>query len=97
MMIGTPAKHLRLTLKEAWALYAYAEPGWKSDEIQASREADAARLRRAVRVGQRFRASDLRHKWHVRGVSSLLERGLWAGVLTYEGKDGLERVYRRVK
>ncbi len=100
MTVATPAKNLGLTPNEAWRLYE--EPRvtliWRREELREVYRADAALLRR-VRIGVRFRAADLRRKWRVAGVSGVLNRGLWAGVLTYEGIDQVtrERVYRRVK
>ena len=100
MTVATPAKNLGLTPNEAWRLYE--EPRvtliWRREELREVYRADAAILRRD-RIRVRYPPADMRRQWRVAGVSGVLNRGLWAGVLTYEGIDQVtrERVYRRVK
>lgn len=95
-MPPTPAKHLGLTAKEAWALFESVRPDmYRREELLKMRRQDGKMLRR-IRVGTRFTASELHHRWRIY-VSGMLERALWAGILTYDGRVGCERIYRRVK
>lgn len=94
-----PAKHMNLTAEEAWAVYTYVRPDmYQREALVKIYERDAALLRR-IRIGQRFRCCDLRARWKTVKVpiSGLLERAYWCGIVTVDGLNGSDRIYRRVK
>ena len=95
----TPAKHLGLSSPEAWRVFRTPRTDlYRREDFVVAYQEDARSLRR-LPIGRRFTASELRHRWGVAGVSNVLSRGLWAGVLTYDARDAVtgERIYRRVK
>lgn len=93
----TAAKYLNLTPKEAWAKYVYVRPDlYQGHMLREIYEANAARLME-LPIGSPFRASELRVKWDMRGVGTIVERALRFGLVTYDGIRNGERVYRRVK